>query len=237
MQRHDQLSDVVIDSRPALSLKNWLEEEWEQGRRREVESYHLNVPEDRLALEPIVSNFPPNHAPLDRHAAELAVFAYKRATALGPVSIAEYVRHISKNPTNESTYKSHMDEIRAESELCAADADYLAAQLAPDDQRASLLTSARKHYERATYLYSLIILKYYTDDSYLKAALPKGYDRFKTADHPGIDDLNAQQMAQTTSVVIQARGNKVDSHTEDLKEFYLYLGRAGARMKMLSSTP
>jgi hypothetical protein len=34
-QRHAQLSDTVVDSRPALSLKSWVDEEWEQGRRRE----------------------------------------------------------------------------------------------------------------------------------------------------------------------------------------------------------
>jgi hypothetical protein len=237
MQRHDQLSDVVIDSRPALSLKNWLEDEWEQGRRREAQAFQQNIPEERLDLEPIVANFSPSRAPEDKHAAELAVFAYRRAAKLGPAALAEYVRHISNTPTNEGTYKSHMDEIRAESELCAADADYLAAQLTPADQRGPLLTSARIHYERASYLYSLIILKYYTDDPYLKTTLPKGYMRFKTADHPGIEDLNAQQMAQATAAVIAARGSRVDSHTEDLKEFYLYLGRAGARMKMLTPTP
>ena len=37
-QRHAQLSDMVIDSRPALTLKFWSEEELERGRRLELEA-------------------------------------------------------------------------------------------------------------------------------------------------------------------------------------------------------
>ena len=234
-QRHDQLSDTVIDSRPALSLKNWLEDEWEQGRRREALAFHLPVPEDRLELEPLVDNFAPDHPIDDRQDAQLALFAYRRAAALGPAAIAEYVRHISNDPSAEGTYREHMDEIRAETEMCAADADYLAAQLAPPDQRKALLASAKQHYERTVYLYSLIVLKYFTDPQYLTPALPKGFERFKTADHPGLEDLTVPQMAKAAAAIIQARGNRPDSHSEDLKEFYLYLGRAAARLRMLST--
>jgi hypothetical protein len=234
-QRHDQLSDSVIDSRPALSLKNWLEDEWEQGRRRELLAFHIPVPEDRLELEPLAANLTPDHAIDDRHEAELAAFAYKRAQALGPAALAEYTRHISNDPTAEGTYREHMDEIRAETEMCAADGDYLSAQLAPPDQRKALLESAKQHYERTIYLYSMVILRYFTDPQYVTAAIPKGYERFRTADHPSLEDLTPSQMARATATIIQARGNRVDSHSDDLKEFYLYLTRAGARLRILST--
>jgi hypothetical protein len=42
-------------------------------------------------------------------------------------------------------------------------------------------------------------------------------------------------MARATATIIQARGNRVDSHSDDLKEFYLYLTRAGARLRILST--
>jgi hypothetical protein len=236
-QRHDQLSDVVIDSRPALSLKNWLEEEWEQGRRREAQAFNLPVPEDRMALEQLTADFLPNHPIEDRHAADLAEFAYTRAAALLPAALAEYVRDISKNPSSEGIYRSHIDEIRAAAEMASADAAYLAAQLAPADQRKVLLAAAKQRYDRTAFLDSLNILKYYTDDQYLKTAMPKGYDRIKTPDHPGIEDFTPEQMVQTLTAVNKARANHPDSHDEDMKEFEIYLNRAITRIKILTSTP
>src|SRR5262249_38882750 len=55
-QRHAQLSDMVVDSRPAIALKCWAEEEWEQGRRRELQAMELNAPEDRTELESAAAN-------------------------------------------------------------------------------------------------------------------------------------------------------------------------------------
>src|SRR5439155_18185499 len=65
-QRHAQLSETVIDSRPALSLKSWVEEEWEQGRRRELQAFGVPVPEDRTELEMKGIDFKPDREIVNR---------------------------------------------------------------------------------------------------------------------------------------------------------------------------
>src|SRR5207302_4636752 len=50
-QRHANLSDVVIDSRPALALKGWSEDEWERGRRFELQAFNEQIPAERLDME------------------------------------------------------------------------------------------------------------------------------------------------------------------------------------------
>src|SRR5699024_4110900 len=37
-QRHIQLSELVVDSRPALALKGWCEADWSRGRRFALEA-------------------------------------------------------------------------------------------------------------------------------------------------------------------------------------------------------
>src|SRR4029078_9451452 len=45
-----QVSDAVIDSRPAIELKSWSEDEWERGRVAEITAYGMAVPAERLDL-------------------------------------------------------------------------------------------------------------------------------------------------------------------------------------------
>ncbi len=234
-QKHAQLSDLVIDSRPALSLKVWLEEEWEQGRRREGQAFGLPVPEDRAALEPLTAGLMPDHPVADRADANLAVFAYDRGAKLGSAATAEYIRHISNNPANFDIYKSHMDEINAEAELVAADRDYLSAQLASPSDRPALLASAKAHYQQTIYFYDLLILRYFVDPRILESHLPPGFARFKTVDRKGIEELpkdQLQSMADAVEHALSQPGVR-DSHMEDIQDYRPYMDRARTRLEIL----
>src|SRR5207247_4742423 len=46
-QVHANLSPMVLDSRPALALKAWSEDESERARRLELKALNLAVPEER----------------------------------------------------------------------------------------------------------------------------------------------------------------------------------------------
>ena len=234
-QRHAQLSDLVIDSRPALALKNWAEDEWEQGRRRELQAFGLPVPDDRLEMEPITANFAPDHPIKDRHAAELAVFEYDRCCALAVNAVQEYIRHLSNDTTNEGNYRSHMDELAADAQMTAADRDYLSAQLTPAAGRRPYLDSAREHYLESIYLFEIVILKYNTDISYVDACLPPGYSRNRTADRKGIEDMSPQQVSAMMDAIIRKRGNIRDSHSEDQAEYFTHIGRAAMRLRQIDS--
>ena len=236
-QRHAQLSDLVIDSRPALTLKQWLEAEWEQGRRREMEAFGLPVPEERLDMEAVVAGFSYDRAFSDRHAAELAEFAYRRAANLLADVLAEYERHLVHYTSNAATYRSHMEEAACEGELCAADADYLQAGLVDASARPPLLASAKQHYLRSIYDYQIIILRYYTDPVLMVGALPPGFDRIGSATTKGVDQLPPQFLPQVMARIARnraLRGGR-DSHDEDIGEFQKYIDRAALRLSHLQS--
>jgi hypothetical protein len=234
-QHHAQLSDLVIDSRPALALKNWAEDEWEQGRRRELEAFGLPEPDDRSVMEPITADFAPDHPIIDRHAAELAVFEYNRSGLLVRNAIEEYLRHLSNDDTNEGNYRSHMDELAADAQLTAGDRDYLAAQLAAPAARAPLLNSAAQHYIESIYLYEIVILKYNTDVQYLTSALPPGFARYRTTDRRGIEDLSPQQIDAVMNTVMRARGTARDSHSDDQTDYIAHIARAVTQRRHIAS--
>jgi hypothetical protein len=234
-QQHAQLSQMVIDSRPALGLKNWAEDEWEQGLRRELAAFGEPIAEDRLPMEGVTANFAPDHPIQDRHLAELAIFEYHRCTALVGDAIEEYIRTLSNDPTNENNYRSHMDELMADAELCSGDADYLSAQLAVPVARGPLLTSAKDHYVRSIYLYELVMLKYFTDVQYVNAALPPGYSRYRMTDKKGIEDLTPQQVDAMMSAVVQlrAKAGNHESHADDQADYLQSINRAGLRLNRI----
>ena len=231
-QRHAQLSDVVIDSRPGLSLENWCSEEWEQGRRREGQAFGLTVPEDRSALEALTQDIAPTQAIVDRHAAELAAFAYQRAADLVPAAIAEYNRHLANDPSGIEIYRSHLMEILAWEQITQADHDYLEAMLEPA-KRKELLASAKAHYMAAAYRFQIVVLTFYTDPQYLAKALPPGMQRTITGEGSSLEKLTPAQAAQVFAKVYAARGKNFDSHTEDLQTFQDYFTRIAYRLRAL----
>ncbi len=232
-QRHAQLSDMVIDSRPALAAKAWAEEDWDQGRRRETQAMGLPVPEQREDMEGNTESFPPNHTPANKADAELAVFNYNQAIKVLPLAMAEYLRHIAGNPNNESTYRSHIAEVLAEEELITGDRDYLAAMLADPAARPALEASASKAYKRAIWRYQQLVLQYFTDESYVRAALPPGFSTRPTNDQKGIPDLDEAQTMRVFAISEKLHGAQKDSHTEDRQEYERYMRRAAIRIGLL----
>jgi hypothetical protein len=232
-QRHAQLSDMVIDTRPGLTLKTWSEEEWEQGRRREAQGFGLAVPEERADLEGLSQDFAVDHPITNPADIKLAIFAYDRAALLDEDAKAEYLRNVRINPLNAENQRSQIDDIGAEQALVSADRDYLIAMIAaPADQKA-LLEKASAEYHRSITLYEQIILRYYTDPQYVQSALPPGFGRIATADHKGIADMTSQQTSQAIAIANQAHGGQRDSHDEDRQDYQRYIERANTRLAHL----
>lgn len=244
-QAHAQLSPLVIDSRPALALKQWLEAEWAQGRRREIQAFGMTVPtsggeEDRPAMENLTAGFGYDRAFSNRHDAELAEFAYRRAADLLPVVVAEYDRHLRAFTQNAATYRSHVVEARCEAALCAGDADYLEAGLVKPSARQALLVSARSHYINSIYDYERMILRYYTDLPLLAGALPPGFERIESGKYKGVEQLDPEQLARAVARVARNRimlQRGRDSHDEDTDEFDRYMLHARLRLTHLRTIP
>src|SRR5262249_17456991 len=81
-QRHAQLSDLVIDSRPALAMRGWADEEREFALRAELEA--LGKPPaanaDRVDFETDSSQLPLNKPPENRKLIDEAIFQFGRSS-------------------------------------------------------------------------------------------------------------------------------------------------------------
>jgi hypothetical protein len=204
----------VIDSRPALSLKFWGEDELEQGRRREMEAFGIDIPEnvdDYLgATEHITLSTPIKN----QHAFEMARVAELKATKLFPGSLDEYARHILHFPERELQYRSYMEEIRNEAQLAIGDYEYLTAMVCPPAERADHLAKSLAAYRECRRLAYINLLRYYIDRSLVMnqpnqpTTLPPGFSIDQTGDLHPLEDLN---LAQAEDAVNKATAKKKQS--------------------------
>lgn len=238
-QNHAQLSEVVIDSRPALDLKKWAEVEWEQARRCEIVAMGKAIPAERIDMEPVTQDAAP-----DAQAAsgkgdliDQAIFSYDLGARLTAAADAEYVEHLKRYTLNFQQYESHRDELHAERALMLADHDYLLAmRAAPDSpERAKLLATAKEQYRRAQVHYALIILRYCTPNEALASVLPPGVTRqnFPTAMTGKADELQPEQVLPMLQGAMQASQQMQVPMSDDANEYLKYVERASARLKHL----
>lgn len=235
-QRHLQLSDLVIDSRPALALKTWAEEEWELGRRNEAVALGLPaVPAnaERLPLELMTANVTVTRNVAKSKAVEDALFNYKRAAQVGHAALDEYARHIKKYTQNITTYRAHQDHVRAFVAMVEADHDLLKALTLTDQtERKALLTSALANYKKASDLAALNALRYYTDDAALEAVLRPGITKYTITDRD-VPPGQLTQQALAANQFIEQRGQDYEGSSEDRLEYITYIQRCLARIRAI----
>lgn len=234
-QRHLQLSELVIDSRPAVSLKSWAEEEWERGRRYEAQAFGRTASPmmERADLEAVTADVSPDKVPSDKEAAEIALYGYRRTIQLGRAALREYERHLSRFLQSATTYRAHQDTINAFILVAQADHDYLKAQLSTDpNERRELLAAAKASYLAASERFGLIAIRYYTDEDVYNRILPPGVSRFTLAPDPERPNF-ITQLAVQADRLSRARSNVPDMHLEDRAEYMQYLSRANMRIDMI----
>ena len=239
-QHHAQLSDLVVDSRPALSLRNWSEDEWERGRRRELEAFGLPLPvanerasmepEQRLEMERASQRLNPSATVANAAALDEAIFSYDRSAAAAAESLKEYDLHLEKYKTNFGTYQSHEEELAAQSELVRGDADFLRiVRGGQGADRAALSRGAAEHYRNAIYKYQGVLLARYLEDRQLTEFFPQGTTR------ANVQSLPPEQLAALAERV-RADVNRAGQgamHIEEWNEFYAYIRRAESRLSGL----
>jgi hypothetical protein len=230
-QTHPQLSDLVVDSRPALSLKFWAEDEWERGRRAEIEAFGMAAPlatAERIETE-TVSMRAPLTTPIAKPAAlDRAIYSYDIAAKLCADSELEYQLHLRKYTANAFTYQSHRDGLLAQKYLMLGDRDYLKAMRAGDAERPALLASARKSYEQAKLWQQLMIIKYCASDTNVAELLPQGVTKENLSEHPEL----VPALAAKAQEWIQ-RGGQDSLYSEDYEEYARYVTRAQTRLDLL----
>ena len=231
-QKHAQLSELVVDSRPALALKQWGESELERGRHLELKVFGRTIPEERNDLEMPTADIAVD-APISaekRADLSAAIESYDRAASLGPDAIVEYERHLKGYGNNLGTYQSHMDEVRVTSALAAGDRDYLRGMMASGDARKKALTQATENYAKAADLTYRLMFKYYIDDELAAVALPQGITRGT------VDQLPTALHASVLAKVQRASAQRTyDPSREDRLLYERVIERITARHKRIAA--
>jgi hypothetical protein len=226
-QKHANLSDLVVDSRPALALKNWSEDEWENGRRVELRAFNAAIPTERRDMEMPTANIAVDTPPSEKNALLPAIFAYDLGARLSRDALPEYERHLRGYGTNFTTYQSHMDGLRAEDGLLQGDRDYLKAMLASGDERKQLLAAAAQHYRDSISGNIQLVLHYYLPEE-LTSVLPTGITRADVA------KLTYQQRIDAYGRLAQGlKTFKLDSDQDDRSDYQRYIDRATARIQRI----
>jgi hypothetical protein len=232
-QRHIQLSDLVIDSRPALSLKGWAEADWGRGRRFELQAFGKAIPSERLDMETEDDALPPTAKVDDNKAFEGAIWSYDRSIRLCRDAQKEYWRHLAKYKINLFTYLAHIDHLKMMGHLISGDLAYLKAISAQGQEKADHLKEAAEAYQLAVYKNQQIILLHYVNENFLREALPKGYDKSDLND----DKPNRVPFKDYAGILsrvdqLERQSGRPDMHQDDRHEYETYLKRAQTRLAL-----
>jgi hypothetical protein len=164
LQKHVQMSALVIDHEPALTLKAWAEEEWDRARRLEQRGLPPLPNADKLTRELWTSTVAPDSKIIDQRSIDEAIFSYRRSAQIAEATTTEIKGHIAHFPSNVQSFESHLATTRGILHLMTADGDYLQAIAASKPEvRQSLLKAAKSNYEEASKWYHILILRYYID--------------------------------------------------------------------------
>jgi hypothetical protein len=236
-QVHANLSEQVVDSRPALALKGWSEDAWEHGRRLEAKALNVVVPPEgtgeRRDLELPAASIAVDAPITDKGLLEQAVFYYDRGARVAQDAIKEYERHLKTYTANLGNYQSHMFTLRGEAALLQGDRDYLKAMLAaPGEQRQALLRSAAQHYRDSINGNLFMVLRYYVPEDIVKQTFPKGITRDNVEQLP-VDQYLPVYYASMQLIAQQ----RFDPDAEDRSDYQRSFERAMARLKQMGVAP
>jgi hypothetical protein len=227
--KHAQLSDQIVDSRPAIALKFWAEAEQAMGRRNEEAAFGVVVPAtvDRIELELPTAAVPLTQKPAEPSKLPETIFNYEKSASVATAAVAEYNNHLKLYPSNLFTYVSHIDGLNALHHYSLADAAYLHAMTSTGAERTKWIATAKTEYPAAIVGYERILLKYYTDDNLLEKFLPH-------VTKEQIDDVPPATLEKATiQIQIAINRGTVDSHYDDRDEYTTYFRRANTRLQSL----
>ncbi|HVT89707.1 MAG TPA: hypothetical protein VHD56_12700 [Tepidisphaeraceae bacterium] len=230
-QKHAQTTPLVVDSRPALTLREWANEEWDHGRRTEIEGFGKKVPLDRPAMEQSTAVLPFDTPIESRQLIDEAIYSYGRSDQIAQASLAEYQSHLERDKTNFGLYTQHMEEIEANRRLVTGDRNYLQA-MTNSDGAAVNRTSAAASYRDSIRRYKTLVLKYYVPDEIVPSYYPIGITRANVAEANLPQNVLDQTFASVRDWGLSH--SREYANIDDLVEYLPYIARAEARLAKLT---
>lgn len=235
--RHLQLSERVVSSRPALSLKKWAEEDWTAGRRGEMEMFNLPYERNDERIELPTANIPLGQ-PIDKTPLyQETLWRYQNAARISDEAVKEYQFHLSKVPTDEFTYGSHLESSRAQAELMRGDAYYLEALASTGAEREQAVKLAREAYVKAANLYTRHVFTRFMD--WEDPGNVIGDPSLRGAPMPvrieAVSALKDSDLAPALARLLEKhkQANFQLSNSEEFQEFHGYITRCYIRLGLL----
>jgi hypothetical protein len=230
-QRPQQLSPMVIDSRPGVELEGWSLEEVTLAREAESRAFGIEVPDSPTAENAARCwAIPPAARPADANQLETAIEEYGRAVTVAQEAAAEFRRHLA-DPAfaiRLTLYRSHFDDLNITSEMSRADGDYLQIRNASGAQAARLRAATVAEYQRSVLLNERMVLQYYMEDSIIAAVL--GPHTSNETIRGLTDDQVLQAFARAMPLADQVR---FSAFSDDRDGYVESIERAGTRLKLL----
>jgi hypothetical protein len=238
-QKPLQISPMVIDSRPGLTLKAWGEEEARRARTFEAKAFGISVPAFTEEVDAALALLPANAKPVDTVALQGAISTYNLAIRLAQDSRKEYRRHLADPDyaNRYATYRSHLDDLTATERVCTADRDYLLALAAPDPAaRAALLRGSdgkggvAAEYASALLRFERTVLEYYIDEGVMLHTYPPGNNNIITVQklpNSEVGETYARARELTAQLV---EGGLTDSHADEHEEYDRAVRRCKTRI-------
>lgn len=226
-----QLSPMVIDSEPAVMLKDWADEQSREAR--EYEGRAFGVAADSAAGAKVLGSLKPDQAITDNRALDFALYDYELSSRLAGDAQGEYHRHLS-NPqyaNRINVYQSHLADLASLSHLALADHDFLAATKATGPERRPLLINALTNYQKGLIQIERTILEFYTErEVFLDPSFPP-----QVADSIRLHRLPDDQVDSAFSLALQLIDkHKLAEYDDDRVQYVDSLSRCRARIKTIA---
>jgi hypothetical protein len=238
-QKHLQFDVRVIETRPAVALRRWSEEELTAARRLELEAFALDGEVAREAMEMPTASLWADKLALPALLPE-AIFRCQRSAALVDEALVEYE---NQRVAPGDVFDAHRDLLAALKPLAQADGLYLQALRASPSERQALLKQATEVYQRAINGWYLMLLKYYVEDDIARAVYPQYTEggvtqRYTKSNIHKLDprhypEVDKAVVAQILKPVPAGGKGGQDMHASERGEYMNYIQRATARQAMI----
>ena len=250
-QKHLQLSDLVVDNRPAISAKNWAENEWGGASHWEMVALgkpiapSANTSEERERNELPTAQVAPSTPVADVNAAKKAVSQYDLTVRIADVAMVEFVRHARNYPSAQAQFGNQREELDGMKAMCQADRNYLSAMLLPASapERKSLLEAAAKQYRLCMLFYERVSLEHDMPDEKLLPSLPRGVSLEEFVEKLHQDALAKPQSLSQLDIAVKSLDDYLDAHRREdphqseRQEHERYITRAYQRLFALQAEP
>jgi hypothetical protein len=217
----------VLDSRPALALKGWSEDEWERGRKIEMKALNVAAsPPERRDWETTTASEKADAPVSDTSTPEIAeaIYSYDSGRAAG----ARRAQRIPPPPAHLRAEFRHLPVAHGRAGGAGAPARGRPRLSEGDDHSRrersarNCSTRRRRRIKEAVRLNLNVVFRYYMFDAVAQAVLPAGIEQAEAAEKLPLGELVVAYLRGMT----WSAASSSTPDAEDRSDFQRYVDRA-----------